>query len=359
MNARIYLTILFVFHAAASPVFGGASESKSSLTLDPLPSRWRIGGAYAPLIGLKADFSGLGTFENTFTAQPIGGGVDYNYDDGYVHVDSSGNLGGETWNWSYDESGQYNTAGDGSIAYSLSNSLADASVREDGSLEHGFEAYAYYDMGAASIPALKERGATWGFRGGLHYARVEMGDGSTLDSRVETLTDRFSLGGNIAPQAPFTGSFFGPGPLIADSPFDRSLSSGGQALVTGSRELDVHLTTFNFGTFLEIPVTKGFHLTLEGGASAAIASGSYDFVSETTITGVGTQRSSGSESDTSILPGLYLGMSAIYQINESWGIQAAGRFQYMDDFQVEANGSRAELSFDSAFVMSLGALYSF
>ena len=30
----------------------------------------------------------------------------YNYDDGYVLTDISGNYGGQTWNWGYDQSGQ-------------------------------------------------------------------------------------------------------------------------------------------------------------------------------------------------------------------------------------------------------------
>ena len=60
-----------------------------------------------------------------------------------------------------------------------------------------------------------------------------------------------------------------------------------------------------------------------------------------------------------MLPGVYLGLSGIYKINDSWAIQAAGRYQYMDDFDVEANGSEANLSFDSAFIVSLGVLYMF
>src|SRR6266436_3350227 len=31
-------------------------------------------------------------------------GQPFNYDDGYVHTDVSGNFGGQTWNWGYDNS---------------------------------------------------------------------------------------------------------------------------------------------------------------------------------------------------------------------------------------------------------------
>jgi hypothetical protein len=45
--------------------------------------------------------------------------------------------------------------------------------------------------------------------------------------------------------------------------------------------------------------------------------------------------------------------------SDSVRIRAAGRYQYLDGFELESNGSSASLSFDSAFVLSLGALYSF
>ena len=251
MIPRISLLTLSVLTAAANPARAGElarQSAKSSSVAAAAPSRWRFGAGYAPLIGLKADFNGLGTFNNDFTPQAVGGGVDYDYDDGFVHVDSTGNLDGETWNWGYQNDSQHDPSGEGSIAFSLSNSVADGNAREDGGLENGFEGYAYFDMGAVDIAALKDRGATWGFRGGLHYARIDMSNDDVVSSRIDTLTDRFSLGGTIAPLAPFSGSFDGPGPLINDSPFDRSSAIGGQALVVGSRDLEVHLTTFNFGT---------------------------------------------------------------------------------------------------------------
>jgi hypothetical protein len=364
MTARISLLTVSVLTAATSAIRAGepdapSAKSPSNAWIASTQSRWRFGASYAPIVGLKADFNGLGSFNNAFTLQASGGGIDYDYDNGFVHVDSTGNLGGQTWNWGYDDNSQYNPAGDGSIDFSLSNSLANGQAREDRGLENGFEAYAYYEMGATKMVVFKDCGAKWGFRGGLHYARVDMSNQDSLSSGIETVTDSFDLGGTIPPLGPFTGSFGGPGPLISDSPFVRSSASGGQALVTGSRDLDVHLTTLNFGSFLEVPVTPKLHLMFEAGVSAAIASGSYDFESSTTITGVGTQQSSGSDSDTGILPGFYLGLSGIYQLHESWSIQAAGRFQCMDEFELESNGSGASLSFDSAFVLSLGVLYSY
>ena len=354
MNARLSLLTLSVLSAAA-PARAGEPDAAAPISMASAPSRWRFGAGYAPLIGLKTEFSGLGKFTSPFTPQPTGGGVDYDYDDGFVHVDSSGNIGGKTWNWGHDSDTQVSG---GSIDFSITHSVANGRADEDASANAGVELFTYYDMGAVGIPGLKQRGATWGFRGGLHYAHLNVDSNNSISSDLSTLTDRFNLDGVIPPLAPYEGSFFGPGPLLNDSP-SRTITTGGQALVAGSRHLDVHLTTFNFGTYLEVPVAPKFDLMFEAGVSAAVASGSYNFESSTTATGLGTQTSSGSDSETSVLTGFYLGVGGTYQLSEKWSIQAAGRYQCMEDFQLGDNGSNASLSFDSAFVLSLGALYSF
>lgn len=354
MNPRLSLLTLSVLGTAAIPAHAGEPPA-APISVASAPSRWRIGAGYAPLIGLKTEFTGLGNFQSPFTPKPTTGGVNYNYDDGFVRVDSSDNLGDKTWNWGYDNDTQVNG---GSMDFSISNSVANGRTDEDSSADLGVELFAYYDMGAVAIPGLKERGATWGFRGGLHYARINVDSNDTVAADLTTLTDSFALDGVIPPPAPYQGSFGGPGPLLNDSP-SRTITTGGQALVAGSRHLDVHLTTFNFGTYLQVPVARKFDLMFEAGVSAAISSGEYEFNSATTAPGLGTQTSSGSASDTTVLPGFYLGLGGTYQLNDSWSIQAAGRYQYMDEFDLGANGSNASLSFDSAFVLSIGALYSF
>ena len=351
-------TFLLILLAATSSTQAGTPED--AITLPEAASPWRFGTGYAPLIGLKTEFTGLGKFNSNFKPQPTGGGQNYNYDDGYVRVDSSGNIGGKTWNWSQSSDTQVNRSNGGSIDFSITHSVSNGRAEEDASANAGVELYTYYDMGAVGIPGLKQHGATWGFRGGLHYAHIDVESNNSIRSDLTTLTDSFALEGVTLPTTPNQGSFYGPGPLINDSPSRNiTISTGGRALVAGSRHLDVDLTTFNFGTYLEVPVAPKFDLLFEAGVSAAVASGSYDFESSTTATGLGTQASSGSDSETSVLTGFYLGVGGTYQLSDKWSIQAAGRYQCMEDFELGANGSNASLSFDSAFVLSLGALYSF
>jgi hypothetical protein len=365
MFFRIFISTFLILSVATHLVSAGGpaiipdkSPSTAEITMPDAPSRWRLGVSYAPIIGLKTEFSGLGTFNPAFNSKPLGGGVDYNYDNGFVRVDSSDNYDHQTWNWGYADESQFNAAGSGSIDYSLSSCLANGTAKEEGGGEAGIECFGYLDMGSMKLPLLEKNTATWGFRGGFHYDRINVENQDSIYANVLTQTDRFSLGGTVPPLAPFNGSFEGPGPLIGDSP-TRSYSSTGQALVTGSRDLDVHLSTFNFGTYLEIPILPKLSLMVEGGISIGFASGSYDFNSTTNIAGLGTRHSSGSDSKTSFLPGYYLGIQGIFQLDKNWGIQAGGRYQYMDEFNLDSNGSAASLSFDSAFVLSLGTVYSF
>lgn len=352
MKIRIFPTLLSVLFV--SPAVAG----EKIFTAPAKESPWRVGAGYSHMLGLKTEFRGLGRFNNPNVLQPLGSGVNRNYDNGYVRLDSSNNAGGQTWNWSYDDAAQYNPAGSGSISYSITNSLGNASVDENDDGQPGMELYAYYDKGAASLLSSSVLNATWGFRLGLQYSRLDINNNSQLSTSLSTTTDSFDLGGAIAPLAPYTGSFGGPGPLLSDNP-SRASSFGGTGLVSGNRDLDLDLTVFNLGTYLDLPVTERFHVLCEVGLSLGVASGSYSFQSATTLAGLGTQNSSGSDSNTDILPGAYLGVGATYMLDESWSILASARYQYMDSFDISANDTAANLSFDSAFVLSLGCVYSF
>ena len=363
MNPRPALFAVPLVAACLSPARAGEpapSAKDAVITAPATPSRWKFGVGYAPVFGLEVNFSGLGRFTNPNAIQPTGGGVDYTYDDGFVHVDSSNNLGDLTWNWGYQNDSQYDPANGGSIAYSLTNSRANGSAEERDNAEAGVELFACYDMGAVVFGGMgmEDKGARWGLRGGFHYAHLETTNRDRALSGLSTVSDVFALDGVIPPLAPYTGSFNGPGPLIGDDPV-RTLSNSGTALVTGFRELDAHLSTLQFGAYLDLPLHRKVHVQFESGLSAMVASGKYDFASATMIAGLGTQNSSGRDSGTDFLAGLYLGVGASVPIDDSWALQFSGRYQLQEDFELGANGSNATLSFDSAFQLSTAVVFSF
>jgi hypothetical protein len=329
------------------------------------PGQWSFGAGYAPIVGLRTEFSGFGNFQNPFPVPAPGGGSDYFYSDGSVQVDSSGNAGGLTNFWSYNNASQYDPAafgGAGAINYSAFGSgLSGAGSVVDSNVAApvGFELHGYLDLGAVSfLPSLVEgRSVSWGLRTGLQYARVSNTNDAPQVGSVGTITDSFNLGGVIPPAAPYIGTFLGPGPLLGDTPTRTNGTS--LAAISGYRNLDVHLYVSTFGSYLALPVTKKLDVMLEGGAVLALANGTYKYESTVAVAGAPTQVSSGSKSSTRLLPGVYSSVGFAWHVTDKFSVQSAVRYQFMRQFTLNANGSNANLCFDSALVLSLSATYKY
>lgn len=113
------------------------------------------------------------------------------------------------------------------------------------------------------------------------------------------------------------------------------------------------------GPYLEVPIGSRVQVSLEGGFSLAVADGYYKFNSATTIPGAGTQTNAGSDSETTLLPGVSAGLSVFFEVTESWSAYGGARYQYYRPFEIDAGTSAAELDFGAAFVLSLGAAFRF
>jgi long-subunit fatty acid transport protein len=74
---------------------------------------------------------------------------------------------------------------------------------------------------------------------------------------------------------------------------------------------------------------------------------------------VGTQVSHGGKSSTRLLPGVFSSVGLAWHLTDQFSIQGSVRYQFMRQYSLMANGSNANLSFDSAMVLSLGAMYRF
>lgn len=319
-------------------------------------SRWSFGGGIAPLFGVDARFSGLGGFTNPLMSLPTGGGQNYFYDDGYVGVDSSGNTGGQTWNFGYTSHIDPSAT---ELELSISNSASNAVASSSDEADFGFEFFARYDLGEVPRLSLGSQAARWGLKSTLHYANLSISNNSQLTADVVRLTDRFGLNGVLLPMAPYAGSFNGPGPLIRDSPIRTTSIVAGGATVMGSRDLNAHLFSFSVGPYLEFPITERFSLSAELALSLGIMDGEYSFSSATSIPGVGTQNQSASGDETSLITGFSFGLNGIYQINDDWSAYGGVRYQYYEDFEINAGNSKAELDFGGAYMITLGALWQF
>lgn len=322
-------------------------------------SRARFGVGFAPILGADVRFSGLGRFQQSNPLFPIGGNQNYEYDNGFVRIDGSGNAGGSTTNWSYLSGDQYNPAGLGTLDFDLSRSLGNASVDDDQSMSPGIELFWELEMGRVPKMALGDRVPRWGFKATLQYVNLSVENCDSLFSDLGRFTDSFPLNGVIPPLAPFTGSAEGPNALLGGSPTRSESFLAKGAMVTGNRDFDADLFGVGLGAYLEYPVSDRFFLSAEVGVSLTLVSADYSFDSTTTIQGVGTQFQSGSSSDTSVLPGLFIGLKAQYDFSPQWAIYSSAKYQYLEDFEISAADTKAELSLNQSAIVSVGALFRF
>lgn len=329
------------------------------------PGQWSWGAGYAPIVGLRTEFRGFGSFQNPFPVPAPAPATNYFYTNGSVQLDSSGNAGGLTTFWAYNNAAQYDPTafgGLGAINYNtLGGSLSGAGSVADNNVAAaaGFELHGYLDLGAVSFLPTTAAGRkpTWGLRTGVQYARVNNSNIAGQLGTVGTITDSFNLNGVIPPAAPYAGTFLGPGPLLGDTPTRTTGTS--VAAISGYRQLDVQLFVSSFGSYVAIPVAKKLDVMLEGGGVLALANGTYKYESTVTVPGVGTQVAGGQKSSTRLLPGVYTSVGLAWHLTDQFSMMGSVRYQFMRQFTLASGGSTANLSFDSAIVLSLSASYKF
>ncbi len=316
---------------------------------------WQFGIGPSAIFGADAKFSGLGSWRSPNPVRPPTGTVNREYDDGFNRVDATENADNMTSYWGYQRASQYDPSGSGSISMSIFDGGPNGSASDEAT-GWGGEIFASREVGPVNIPNIV--GATWGWRLGFSIHKFSFEDNSTVATRLNALTDTYGLGGAVPPGAPFSGSPLGFGnAILADQPI-RTFSSGNSA-TSGSRDLDAVLFGFSAGPYLELPLTERFAVRLDAGATLAVMHGDYKYSSTTTITGVGAQATRGSETDDDLLPGLFAGISAVFAATPQVSLIGSVRYQYLDDFEVEARNSRAKIEFSGACLVSVGAIFKF
>ena len=365
INPRLLLVCCapLVCRAGEPPSLSSGKETGKETPAAAAASRWSYGASFQTMQGIQVRFSGLGGLANPGVLPPPGGGRDYNYDDGFVRVDSSGNFDDRTWNWGYDSSSQFNPANGGIVTFSRSSGLADASDSESGESASGIQFSAIYDGGPlpSSFPVPGD-GVKWGARFSLNLLGGDVRSNGDLQASISRLEDTYALNGVVPPQSPWQdGSFQGPGPRISDTPTRAAapVIIPGGSTVAGFREVDLFLASADAGVFFTVPITAKLSAGLETGFTLAVASADYDFLSITSMPGLPAQTTRGAGDDTSLLPGFYVGGNLDYRLNDRWSLHTALRYQYLRSLSVQSGASSAELDFHSAFTAIVGLEFKF
>lgn len=292
----------------------------------------------------KADFQSAGPFFNSVDPGPAIGGANHTYNDGYVMVDGSGNFGGLTSYWGYDNPSQ--VVGSGMEFHAIQ---LDGSSSAEDNPQYGFEIV--YQRVLGDLPTASP--GIWGFQAGFSYTDLDLQGRERGDTPVTT--DTYPLNGVLPPLAGYHGTFAGPGALLGDAPV-RTL---GSASLISDQRLSGDLFAFRLGPFAEWNLTPKLSLSSSAGVTIAPTSLDYDFSETVTLASGASFSNNGHSSDSEILYGVYLDARLRYDYNEDWGVYLGLQLQSLESMQQSVDGRSAEFDPGFTFALSTGITLRF
>jgi hypothetical protein len=339
----------------SSPVGLQVDESMAagiSLEQSTPIKRNRFGLNYWTGYNVSVNFKRLGGFPRQTNPGPsTGGGFDRFYDNGFNRVDDSGNAGGYTWYWGYDDSSQ--VPGNDNLVLNSSESVftTDKNDQDDG-VTHGVELNYRRDLDQLW------RGR-WGLEGAFGWMRYNIENHSVLRTSATRISDSYVLSGVIPPLPPYQGSPEGPGPVIPDNPQRNVGFVTYGATVFGKREVEMDLFDFRVGPYWEVPLVKKLHASLSGGLAFAVVNSEFRYSEVVTIGGAGTVVRGGRSTDTDVLVGAFLAGGVRYSFTEKLDVFAGAQWQYLGDYTQKEGGKKAIAEFGGSVFVSVGLGYSF
>jgi hypothetical protein len=311
---------------------------------DPLdnPNRFFLGPRFG--MNFKADFHNHASYFNAVNPGPAAGGADHTYNDGYVRVDSSGNAGGLTWNWGYQNSSQ--VAGDTMQFHAIQSSSSSSATDNP---QYGAELV--YQRVIGHLPFLSS--GCWGLETGFGYTDLDLRDNRS--GTVPVTTDTFPLNGVLPPGAGYNGTFVGPGALLGDTP-TRTTES---AALTSNQKLSGQMFSIRLGPFAEWNFTHKLSLDASVGLTLAPTMVDYDFSETGSLAGGGTFEANGHSSKTELLYGPYVSGMLRYDFTKSWGVYVGAQFQSLTDLEQSIGGRTARLDPGATVYVTVGASWRF
>ena len=323
----------------------------------------RLGISYRGAFNISANFTGLGGFTSMNTPgvpgpTPTAGGlgtVVRTYDDGFIGVDISGNVGGTTTYWGYNNSAAQVVGGN--VLMHNSSSPATASSGDVGNDPHsGIELSYFQPLGG------KDRWH-WGVEGAFNWTPINLQDSRTLAGGVVTATHAYALNGVVPPVSPpaYVGPVEGPGApqLSTDAMNAGATTQAGAATISGYRKIDANLYGLRLGPYVEYDLFKRVSVDLSGGFSTGIIDSRFDYNNLVTITGLGSQTSAGSDRSCDWVYGGYVRGQVNVQLHKSATVFAGAELNSLNDFTQSSDSAHAQINLGSAVYVTAGLRMSF
>jgi hypothetical protein len=286
----------------------------------------------------------------------------YNYDNGYVLTDISGNAGGQTWYWGYDRSSQIN-AGANTIAFDRTVAVGLPSENHGGDSPNvGAELTYDYELARDQWRHLH-----YGLEVAVNYMPISFSSGGLFNALLSRQTDTYSYtagttppGYNLPGELPYQGTFQGPNFLLNGPPGSSTTTLVPGATFLAQQHFDANLWGFRLGPYVEYPFNDKWSLHLSGGLAVGVIDANASWKETLNLPGgAGSISTSGGGSDAALLWGYYVGLEVAYQINKDWSLEAGVQFQDLGTYSHNFGGRVAELDLSQSIFVQVGVSYSF
>lgn len=271
----------------------------------------------------------------------------YNYDNGYVLTDISGNAGGQTWYWGYDNSASQVSGNTILFTRSTGNALpSSGSLDSDPNL--GMELTFSREMGYWGK-------MHYGLEAALNYMNLSVQDNS---STVASIADAYPFTpGTTPPTAtpanPYQGSYQGPGFVIGDTPVNSITTS------IGRRRFDADIWGMRLGPYFGVPLGDRVDVSLSGGLALGLLDSESSYVQSAVPTSGSPVNTTIRAGDFDVLWGWYISGNVSVQLSKHWNAAAGLQFQDLGTYRHNLNGQQVELGLASSIFITLGVGYNF
>lgn len=322
------------------------------------PDRYSVNGRFT--FAVDAEFTSAIPANNIGPAGT--GGVDRLYDDGFVRVDVSGNAGGVTWFWGYNDASQLAGVGTaaGTLSFHSAPSPADQfTLDSDEDVLPGIDFNYARDLGSLDIKVLGQSTKAWyGISFGFGYTDLSLGSRGIVTAPVMLTTDTYAIGALVPPAAPHVGTFAGPGPVIPDTPAARTTAATA-ATSSHANDVDGRLYGFTVGPFLEIPLSDRLIAEIGGGLAVAHADRRYEFTESVAIAGVPNTIRSGVDESSDWLVGGVFNANLHYRINRRMDGTLGFQYQNLGTTSQSVAGKTAQIGLQQSLGLTFGLNWRF
>lgn len=315
---------------------------------------WTRNLRIGPMIGfnISANFSMKGNV-NISAHRPTGV-----YDDGYVRVDETGNAGGYTSFWGYQDASQYNAASHTLTLHDATSYTLNSSA--DGNAKNNDAPYIGLDLAYGGIiEQWNQLRLGWEF--GFNWLPIQITDNHSMTVNANRSAYSFDTGGIVMPVVkptdPYNGGSSGIGPTIHATPTQLADGLIG-GTVTGSRTLDVSLYALKLGPTIFWDVSPYIGITAGIGPAVGIVSGDLKFDETLSMSGSITQ-SKGHIGATDVTFGGYVNAMITYHAARNGDYYLGVQYMPMQSANISGGGRQARLNLGGQVYLSAGINWPF